>query len=433
MSFAHSMTKRGNLGTDLSDDHPISFVYDESLAAEDGGLKNPLTLPSNILDNNEKLQCTSCHDSHKDLEGNFLKRSNEFSELCFTCHDKEYWDNSSHNRALKTWNGSSTNPWAHMDSPYTNVSQNGCSNCHDTHNANGKERLLKREAEEDNCMDCHNGNVAETNIQVELSKPYRHDVYAYTGIHDPVESNFYKTKHVECVDCHNSHASNSNIAEAPLVKGANIGVKGISRSGMEVNPALNEYEICFKCHADNAMVQEKTTRYLGSNNTRLDFDPNNVSMHPVIEQGKNLNPRGLINPYSATSKLYCSSCHASDGENSPAGPHGSIYPRILKANYNMDITPQMGENWPYVMQGNFTLCFECHEVNTVTTIHTEISEGHFMETIGCNACHDPHGYEGGNLNENAYGINFDQNVIQPNPLNGRMIDLDQKKMFYDLS
>ena len=47
----------------------------------------------------------------------------------------------------------------------------------------------------------------------------------------------------------------------------------------------------------------------------------------------------------------------------------------------------------------------------------------------CNACHDPHGYEGGNLSENGYLVNFDQSVIQPNPLNGRMIDLDQKKCF----
>ena len=47
MSFAHSMTKRGNPGTDLSDDHPISFVYDESLAIEDGELINPICVKSN--------------------------------------------------------------------------------------------------------------------------------------------------------------------------------------------------------------------------------------------------------------------------------------------------------------------------------------------------------------------------------------------------
>ena len=95
----------------------------------------------------------------------------------------------------------------------------------------------------------------------------------------------------------------------------------------------------------------------------------------------------------------------------------------------MDKTPQLGKSWPSLIQGNFTLCFECHEINNVTNVHMQIEEGHFMETIGCNACHDPHGYAGGNLVENAYGINFDQAVIQPNPINGRMIDLDQKKCY----
>ena len=429
MSFAHSMTKRGNLGTDLSDDHPISFTYDAGLAAEDGELKDPNTLEAHVLDTNGKLQCTSCHDSHRDLEGDFLKRSNEFSDLCFTCHDKKYWGNSSHNTSAKTWNGTTPNPWSHLDTPYNSVAQNGCANCHDTHNASGKERLLKREAEEDNCMDCHNGNTAKNNIQAEFSKPYRHDVYAYTGIHDPTESDINKTKHVECVDCHNAHASNSYDAEAPFVKGANLGVKGNNQFGTELTIAVNEYEICFRCHADNPMTPEHTTRYLGTFNTRIDFNPSNVSYHPVMEEGKNSNPRGLIAPLSAASQVYCSSCHASDGENAPAGPHGSIYQRILKANYNMDKTPQLGKSWPSLIQSNFALCFDCHEVNTVTTIHTEISNGHFMETIGCNACHDPHGYEGGNLSENGYLVNFDQTVIQPNPVNGRMINLDEKKCF----
>jgi predicted CXXCH cytochrome family protein len=429
MSFAHSMTKRGNLGTDLSDDHPISFVYDANLASQDGELKVPSTLPSHVLDQNNKLQCTSCHDSHKDLQGNFLKRTNEFSNLCFTCHDKTYWGNSSHNTATNKWNGTLPNPWSHMDTPYDNVAQNACSSCHDTHNASGKERLLKREAEEDNCMDCHNGNVTEKNIQAEFSKPYRHDVYAYTGIHDPSELDINKTKHVECVDCHNPHATNSNSAQAPFVKGPNTSTKGINQTGMEIFPAINEYEICFRCHGDNAVTQEYTTRYLGTSNTRTDFNPNNISMHPVIEEGKNNNPRGLLTNYNASSKIYCSSCHASNGQNSPAGPHGSIYPRILKSNYNIEKTPQLGEAWPSLIQSNFNLCFECHEVNMVTNIHTQISEGHFMETIGCNACHDPHGYEGGTYSENAYGINFDQSVIQPNPINGRMIDLDAKKCF----
>ena len=429
MSFARRMTKRGNLGTDLSDDHPISFVYDASLVAQDGDLKDPVSLSPHVLDGNNKLQCTSCHDSHKDLEGNFLKRTAEFSDLCFSCHDKEFWGNSSHNTSNSTWNGSGDNPWSHLDKPYPSVAQNACANCHDVHNADGKERLLKRAIEEENCMDCHNGNVSSSNIQLEMSKPFRHDVYSYTGIHDPVESDINKTRHVECVDCHNAHASNGIKSVAPLVNGANLGVKGIDQSGVELEKSVNEYEICFRCHSDNPMTPEYTARYLGTANTRMDFNPTNVSFHPVIERGKNNNPRSLIAPYDANSQIYCSSCHASDGQNAPAGPHGSIYPRILKANYNMEKAPMLGKSWPSLIQTNFALCFECHDVNSVTTIHEEISDGHFMETIGCNACHDPHGYEGGNLSENGYLINFDQSVIQPNPINGLMIDLDAKKCF----
>ena len=184
-SFAHSMTKRGNLGTDLSDDHPISFVYDSELASQDGALIDPSKLKRHVLDSNNKLQCTACHDSHKDLNGNFLKVPNESSLLCLSCHDDKNWENTSHNTAKNKWNGDKPNPWAHLDSPYPTVNQNACGNCHDVHNASGKERLFKKSEEESNCLDCHNGNVAEKNIELQFSKPYRHDVYAYTGVHDP--------------------------------------------------------------------------------------------------------------------------------------------------------------------------------------------------------------------------------------------------------
>lgn len=33
-----------NLGTDLSGDHPISFVYDQALAQQDSHVKDPATL-----------------------------------------------------------------------------------------------------------------------------------------------------------------------------------------------------------------------------------------------------------------------------------------------------------------------------------------------------------------------------------------------------
>ena len=60
------------LGTDLSDDHPVSFVYDSSLALQNGELIDPALLPPEVRpDGNQQLQCTACHDPHSDTYGNF--------------------------------------------------------------------------------------------------------------------------------------------------------------------------------------------------------------------------------------------------------------------------------------------------------------------------------------------------------------------------
>lgn len=85
-----------NLKSDLSDDHPVSFVYDEELALVDDKLFNPGTALSGLgntiqddLLRNKKLQCVSCHDVHG-LSGqkHLLVKTNLYSALCFTCHNK---------------------------------------------------------------------------------------------------------------------------------------------------------------------------------------------------------------------------------------------------------------------------------------------------------------------------------------------------------
>ncbi len=53
----------GSLGT-LTNSHPISFAYDAALAAADGELVDPSTLPADVLDGNQQMQCTSCHEVH---------------------------------------------------------------------------------------------------------------------------------------------------------------------------------------------------------------------------------------------------------------------------------------------------------------------------------------------------------------------------------
>jgi predicted CXXCH cytochrome family protein len=86
----------GLIGTDLRNDHPISFTYDDNLAIIDGELFAPSaaasglggTIQTDLLFAN-KMECSSCHDVHN-TPGipRMLVKSNVGSALCLTCHDK---------------------------------------------------------------------------------------------------------------------------------------------------------------------------------------------------------------------------------------------------------------------------------------------------------------------------------------------------------
>ena len=283
-------TRPSHLGTDLSDDHPISFHYDRSIDQGNSELVIGSSLPEEIgLDNEGRLQCTACHDPHDDTWGNFLVMSNQNSQLCTSCHNKHGWSTSTHALSPARWNNYGVDPWP--SSTYATVAENGCENCHRPHSAGNHQRLLKREYEEDNCLICHNGNIAGSNIEGELAKPYLHPVHQYRGIHDAAE-NFATggvDTHVECEDCHNPHRVQAGNTTAPSVSGKNVGVLGIDIGGQQVDVAENLYEICFKCHGDyNVLVASAVTRQLDQINTRLEFSPGNPSSHPVVAANSTL-------------------------------------------------------------------------------------------------------------------------------------------------
>ncbi len=85
-----------NIGTTLSDDHPISFTYDAALATTDNGLYDPTTANSGLggtisedLLIGGQVKCASCHDVHNGSGiDKLLRLSNDASALCLTCHNK---------------------------------------------------------------------------------------------------------------------------------------------------------------------------------------------------------------------------------------------------------------------------------------------------------------------------------------------------------
>jgi predicted CXXCH cytochrome family protein len=374
---------KANLGTDLSDDHPISFVYSSALSTEDVQIRLPSVVPAQLrLDRSRELQCTTCHDPHDNRFGNFLVMSNQRSDMCRSCHDLSGWIPSSHESSIALASVAN-DPYLQM-SEHSTVMDNGCLSCHRPHSAGGHERLLHFARSEDNCLSCHDGSVAKSNLKSDLARFSRHDVVRYEGIHDIEESPNTAPRHVECVDCHNPHAVQDTPAQAPVVPGAMRGASGVTISGSPTQQVQYEYEVCFKCHADNPnRVQSTITRQITQTNTRLEFDQTGPSFHPVAAPGVNRNVPSLKSPMTVATMIYCTDCHSSDSASGAKGPHGSNYPHILAYRY---------ETSDFTQKSSFSyeLCYRCHSRNSILNDESfPKHKDHLEQEIPCSACHDP--------------------------------------------
>ena len=424
------MTGGSALGTDLRGSHPISFapVTGPEIVAPPAG---------NVvkLDANGQLQCVSCHEPHQmDVDATtkkFLVANNASSGLCLVCHNKQYWatNPSTHKTSTKSYTAAQG---AHTG--YTTVATNGCESCHKPHNAAAAPRSLKG-VEEGTCSPCHGASGIGRNIQAEFSKTYRHPTYDVTpSVHDASESptNGAHTlpepaagtaRHAECPDCHNSHASYAAPATAPKGSGKIAGVWGIDTNGSlrqpsGTPPSVNEYEICYKCHATSANKPQPTDPLLPKRlapqfDMRLMFDPANPSSHPVEAPRSTLSGFSIMPGWTVNSVTYCTDCHDNDtGPNAaspgagPKGPHGSNIKHLLVNTYNSETDTRTA-----------TLCYKCHDSTKISqsgswrnNLHQDHHGGY-----SCSTCHDPHGISStqGNSVNNAHLINFDTRFVKP--------------------
>ncbi|GAB4221985.1 MAG: cytochrome c3 family protein [Acidobacteriota bacterium] len=402
----------GGLTTDLADDHPVSFLYDDALAQQDPELVAPAAIPPPIgLDEQGEMQCTSCHDAHDDTYGKFLLVQPTGGALCTACHDKQGWSIGTHANSSAGWDGTPPDPWP--GSADRTVADNACRSCHMPHTADQPLRLVRRSPEEQTCYGCHNGHVASLDLQAEFTKAYHHPVEQYQNDHDPNEDVLAAPRHVECVDCHEPHQARNQPASAPNASGALAGVRGIDETGQPVDPVQFQYEVCFSCHGDSTSANQAIPRSAGDINTRLEFASDAISFHPVVQTGRNNDVPSLLPPYTETSRIYCTDCHASDQADSGGsqGPHGSIYPHLLRRRYELDFQRED----PAV----YALCYECHSRSVLLNKdqsgfkeHKKHIEG---EDSSCSICHDPHGIaaQNGDPTGNSHLISFDLRYVTP--------------------
>lgn len=377
-----------HLGTDLSDDHPISFRYDDALAVSNRKLKPPSLLPETVkLDAQQELQCTSCHDAHDNRWGKFLTIDNTASQLCETCHRQ-----------------GNTTVAAHSQ----------CTACHRQHGAPSGAHLLKATTETETCLACHSGQPGTdqgANIATHLEKMSRHteplNVRSQSGPND-----------VPCSACHEPHTIASGTASAPVISPRLGEVSGIDSSGAAVARAQYEHEVCFKCHGSQARTSPLVSRQVVQNDTRLEFAPSALSYHPLQAAGKNLDVPSLRPGLSAASLIYCTDCHAADGAGDGSrGPHGATNrPLLVDACETVDNTAESA--------ATYALCYRCHERTSILSNRSFSSHSkHIVDyKTPCTVCHDSHGIASvqGTATNHAHLINFDTTVVRPDPLTQRL-------------
>lgn len=411
-------TRISNLKTDLSDDHPISFAY-ASAVTPNSGLTPAAALPKEIRLQNGNLECTACHDPHRDLyppasdplnSGNFLVLDNSsYSALCVACHNMPGTTTSAH---------------------YT--ANQACEKCHVSHAAPQPQRLLKGATLQDTCLfNCHNGTpLAGNNVKASFStaKAHQPGAVVVSGSHDANENplNFISSfAHVECVDCHNpclvQHAT-TPLSSPPSINGRLAYVTIVKAADGTRTFATKEYEVCFKCHAQQPFTPAAVPRQIQTGDESARFSINNPSYLPVTVIGKVATVASLrtqivgftpARTLSTVSMIYCTDCHNSNnsakvGGAGATGPHGSTYRHLLLDRYEQDTYPLAYSD------NNYALCYRCHDQNVLlnpalTTFPRH--QSHLVtHQVPCSICHDPHGVPvtlGATATKNAHLINFD--------------------------
>jgi len=374
-----------NLGTDLSDDHPISFRYDSALAAQDAHLLDPALLPDGVeLDAYGELQCTTCHDPHDDSRGNFLVMHNLDSQICNACH---------------------------QITDTTIPDHQSCNACHQPHTAPSGPYLLRGVTVSQTCFACHDGSYqGAADIAQDHSRLSVHDTFSGTDPADP------QHLHTSCTSCHDPHTMSQGAASAPFVH-PNFGeIDGVNASGSPIAQASYEYEVCFKCHADQQAVPPVVQRLVPDNNARLQFASGAISYHPVEAPGKNSNVPSLRPGWTTSSLVLCSDCHSSNGGTDgggggPDGVHGSDFSPLFVARYQTaDYTSESASA--------YALCYRCHDrTNILGDQSFKEHKKHIVEERApCSACHTGHGIGSGQGTStgNSHLINFDTFIVQPN-------------------
>ncbi len=313
-----------NLGINLTNDHPISFTYNDTLASADGELRqisgNPVVgnrqagvspKPKMPLENNQ-MQCATCHDPHMkdtaDANAKFLRMNRlqaaqpgaSFSQstdiVCLACHDKGglSWAYSTHANSQVTTQTYTAAAAAQREfATGTQVWQAACLNCHDTHTVQGARRLLREGTDslaspktggspalEETCYQCHTTSAASA-------------VTGFLAIND-IKTSFALPRHMPIKSSEQAagsevHDIGGNFNDSALANCANTPTPAgqcgkdllESRDKLGVATLNNRHAECSDCHNPHRVVNFRDFR--GNPPGSITGAPDGVGTHPHVD------------------------------------------------------------------------------------------------------------------------------------------------------
>ncbi|MHB1291043.1 MAG: cytochrome c3 family protein [Sulfuricella sp.] len=311
-----------NLGINLSNDHPISFTYNSTLATNDGELRAPdgtvvgnrvagvSPKPKMPLENNQ-LQCATCHDPHLkdtvDANAKFLRMNrlqtaqpgasfNQSTDIvCLACHDKGglSWAYSTHaNSQVGTQTYTAAAAAQRQFPATTQIWQAACLNCHDTHTVQGARRLLREgtdsaaspktggsSALEETCYQCHTTTAASA-------------VTGFLAIND-IKTSFALPRHMPIKSSEQAagtevHDIGGNFNDGALANCANTPTptgqcgKDLLESRDKLGVILsNRHAECSDCHNPHRVVNFRDFR--GNPAGTITGAPDGVGTHPHVD------------------------------------------------------------------------------------------------------------------------------------------------------